>query len=302
MEQFVLALWLSLLAGLSTTIGCFIALLVKKPNPQFLSVIMGFSAGVMLLISFVELLQEGIETNGFIGGMLFFFLGMIIMFILDITISHQYEFEDTIEVLANGKTCVASPPKKTKKQRRKAKKSQIMVKKQEGLVIAGVSADGDQINLDDNGIKVDLQKTSLLVFLGVFLHNIPEGMATFIGTMTSIELGVILALAIALHNIPEGIAVAVPIFTCTGNRKKAFAWSFISGISEFLGAIAVGLVLFPFINDVILGVMLAIVAGLMVYVSVDELLPVSHSLGKEHYSIIGLMAGMFVMALTLVFV
>ncbi|MFX1393062.1 MAG: zinc transporter ZupT [Promethearchaeota archaeon] len=267
MELFVFALILALLAGLSTTIGCIFAILVKKPSPAFLSIIMGFSAGVMILVSFVELLIEAINSNGFIIGLFFFFVGLFIMLLFDITITHKYEFEDTIEKFVNRNN--HNPPNRHHRRRHRHRR------------------------------EVNLEKTSLLVFLGIFIHNIPEGIATFVGTIKSVELGIILAVAIALHNIPEGIAVASPIYASTESRKKAFLWSFLSGISEFLGALIFGLIFFPFINDYFLGAMLAIVAGLMVYISLDELLPVSHSLGKEHLSIIGLIMGMLVMSLSL---
>ena len=240
------ALVLTTLAGLSTTIGSLIAFLVKEPSKKFISLIMGFSAGVMILISFVELLNAGIEASTFFIGHIFFFIGMILMLVIDIGISHKYEFED-----------------KEKKSNNK------------------------------------LEKTSLLVMLGIFIHNFPEGMATFVGTLKSVEMGILLAVAIAIHNIPEGIAVAVPIYTSTKSSKKAFFWSFISGVSEPLGALIAGLILFPFINDFVLGAVLAIVGGFMVYISLDELLPASRYSGFEHLSIIGIIIGMIVMALSL---
>ena len=124
-------------------------------------------------------------------------------------------------------------------------------------------------------------------------------MATFVGTVTQIELGFLIFIAITLHNIPEGIAVAVPIYICTLSRKKAFKWSFLSGMSEPMGALITWIVLYPFINEFLLSAMLAIVGGIMVYISLDELLPASHSLGKEHISILGIITGMFVMGLSL---
>ncbi|MFX0187205.1 MAG: zinc transporter ZupT [Candidatus Hodarchaeota archaeon] len=277
METFVFALILALLAGLSTTVGCIIAFLVKKPSPEFLSIIMGFSAGVMILVSFVELLIEGININGFIMGIIFFFVGLFMMLLVDMTVTHKYEFEDTFKILydENLEKNENSLPPSTRRRRRRYRYGREKT-------------------------EVNLEKTSLLVFLGVFIHNIPEGIATFIGTIQSIELGIILAVAIALHNIPEGIAVATPIYISTESRKKAFLWSFLSGISEFIGAVVFGLILYPFINNYLLGAMLAIVAGLMVYISLDELLPVSHSLGREHLSILGLIMGMLVMSLSLV--
>lgn len=245
-ETLLYALILTSIAGLSTTIGSLTVFIFKEPSKQFISIIMGFSAGVMILISFVELLATGIEASSFLIGHLFFFLGMVFMLLIDIGISHKYEFED--------------------KERNPNPK---------------------------------LEKTSLLVMLGIFIHNFPEGMATFVGTLKSVELGIILAFAIALHNIPEGIAVAVPIYTSTKNSKKAFFWSFISGVSEPIGALIAGLVLFQFINDFVLGATLAVVGGFMVYISLDELLPASRYSGFEHLSIIGIILGMVVMAISL---
>lgn len=275
MDVFFLGLLLALFAGLSTTIGCIISFFVREPSPKFISLIMGFSAGVMILVSFVELLQEGINSNGLIYGLLFFFVGMLVMLVIDVTITHEYQFEDSIEIFTNKKEC--ADPHHHRHYRRR-----------------------DHNNKEIN--NVNLEKTSMLVFLGIFIHNIPEGMVTFIGTVKNVELGIILAIAIALHNIPEGIAVSVPIYACTNDRKKAFFWSFLSGISEFFGALLIGLILFSIINDFILGAMLAIVAGIMIYISLDELLPVSHSIGKEHISILGLIAGMIVMAVSLILI
>jgi ZIP family zinc transporter len=274
MERIILGLLLSLIAGLSTSIGSFLAFFMKKPSPKFISYIMGFSAGVMILISFVELLQGSIETLGLLLGLMFFFLGMIVMFVIDIVVSHEYEFEDSIEMLINNNgECKPHLHYGHRHKRRHHHRGQKS--------------------------DVSLVKSSLFIFFGVFIHNFPEGMATFVGTLTEVQLGVLLTIAIALHNIPEGIAVAVPIYACTLDKKKAFKWSFISGMSEPLGAILTWLILFPFINDFVLNAMLGAVGGIMVYISLDELLPISRSLAKEHYSIIGIITGMFIMAVSL---
>jgi ZIP family zinc transporter len=259
MESILIALLLSALAGVSTTIGSLIAFIVRKPSKQFISFIMGFSAGVMILISFVELLQEGINTNGTLPGILFFLLGMGLMLLIDMGISHRYEYED-------GKG-------RGHKHRHRHR--------------------------NHSPQQSQLRKTSLLVTLGVFIHNFPEGMATFIGTLKEFELGVLITIAIALHNIPEGIAVAVTVSSHNDNKLKPFLWSFVSGISEPLGALVVGLFLLPFINAYVLGAMLSVVGGFMVYISLDELLPMSRSLGKEHLSILGIATGMFVIAISL---
>lgn len=275
MDVLIIGLLLALFAGLSTTLGCIISFFIKEPNPKFISLIMGFSAGVMILVSFVELLQHGIETNGFMFAILFFFVGMLLMLLIDVSITHEYEFEDSIEILTNEKKL--TDPYHHRHYRHVHQ-------------------------YDKNNNNTNLEKTSKFIIFGVFIHNIPEGVATFIGTVEDVELGIILAIAIALHNIPEGIAVSVPVYTYTNDRKKAFFWSFISGISEFIGALIVGFIFLPFINNFLLGAMLAIVAGIMIYISLDELLPVSHSIGKEHFSILGLIAGMFVMAVSLILI
>ena len=246
MDAFLFALILTIIAGLSTTIGSIIAFIIKEPSKRFISLIMGFSAGVMVLISFVELLQAGIETLGFLFGNIFFLIGMLLMLIIDISISHKYEFED-----------------------------------------------------NEGNFENKLHKTSLLVTIGIFVHNFPEGMVTFLAAIKNVDLGIILCFAIAMHNIPEGIAVAVPIYASTKSRKKAFFWSFISGVSEPIGALIIGLILFPFINDFILGIMLAIVGGFMVYISLDELLPASRECGYEHLTIIGIILGMIIMVISL---
>lgn len=292
MDIFLFALLLSLLAGLSTTIGCIIAFFLKNPSPAFISVIMGFSAGVMILVSFVELLNEGILSNGYIPALLLFFVGLMIMFLLDYFISHQYEFEDSMEILVKENGSCERMYHYTPHHHPKHGKDLENHEKSDEQELEAQN--------DVNSLGISFKKTSVFVFLGVFIHNLPEGMATFIGTIKEIELGILLAIAISLHNIPEGIAVSTPIYFCTGSRARAFFWSFLSGISEFIGALIVGLFLYPFINDFLLGAMLSIVAGVMVYISLDELLPVSRSFGKEHHSILGLIAGMFVMALSLV--
>lgn len=250
LDPFWFAVLLSLIAGLSTSVGGLIAFFIKEPGPKFLSLLMGFSAGVMIYISFTELLQEGINTFGIFIGTLFFLLGLLIMFIIDILISHKYHFEE----------------KYLK----------------------------EECTIDEK-----IQKASYLVFIGVFIHNLPEGIVMMVGTLENIEIGVILAIAIAIHNIPEGIAVSVPTCIAKDDKKQGFLWSFLSGMSEPLGALVFGIIFLPFINEFVLAALLAMVGGIMVYVSVDELLPVAHCHGNENLSIIGLVLGMFIMALSL---
>ncbi|MBE9531786.1 MAG: zinc transporter ZupT [Proteobacteria bacterium] len=246
MNLIIVALILTTLAGLSTTIGSFIGIYYKNPGPIYMSFTLGFSAGVMVLVSFVELLPQAMDSLGFTSAMVAFFVGIFMMFAIDLLVPHKYIMEEQAHE-GSGK----------------------------------------------------IHRTSVLVAFGIAIHNFPEGMVTLAGTLKDIDIGVAMATAIAIHNIPEGIAVAVPVYAATKSAKKAFKWSFISGLSEPVGALVALFVLLPFMSDVVLGWMLAVVAGFMVFISLDELLPVSHSYGKEHVSILGVCAGMMVMALSL---
>lgn len=248
-STFLTALLLTTFAGLATTIGSIIGIFYKKPGPRYMAFTMGFSAGVMVLVSFVELLQQGIKSIGFTYGHVAFFAGMAFMYAIDVLIPHNYMMEEHED--------------------------------------------------SSNVMKLKLQKASLFIAVGIGIHNFPEGMATFAGALKNIDVGIAIAIAIAIHNIPEGIAVAVPVYAATGSTRKAFLWSFLSGISEPIGAFVAGILLMPFLNDTVLGVMLSGVGGLMVFIAFDELLPISHSYGREHLSIIGVMTGMAVMAFSL---
>ena len=144
-----------------------------------------------------------------------------------------------------------------------------------------------------------LMRMGLFTALAIGIHNFPEGLATFTAALNDLELGIAIAVAIAIHNIPEGIAVSVPVYFATGSRKKAFALSFLSGLAEPIGAIVGYLLLMPFMNDMVFGILFASVAGIMVFISLDELLPAAREYGEHHLSIYGLLAGMAVMALSL---
>lgn len=242
-----IGLLLTTLAGLSTTVGGFLAVFVRKPGPRFMSLTLGFSAGVMVILSFMELLSHGIETVGFISAYVAFFAGMLVLFLMDVLIPHQYmaERQTTGEV------------------------------------------------------ERSLFKTAILLALGIAVHNFPEGMATLAGTLQDVSLGAAIAVAIALHNIPEGLAVSLSIHAATGSRRKAILWSFLAGLAEPAGAAIGALVLLPFLNATVLGLALSAVAGVMVFISLDELVPGAHSFGEAHLSIVGVVAGMALMVASL---
>ena len=243
------ALLLSALAGLATTLGSVLGVFVRKPGPRFMALTLGFSGGVMVLVSFVELLPAGIEAVGFGPAHLAFFCGMAAMFLIDALVPHDY-----------------------------------------GAEHHGTGGDAQ---------RGQLLKTGLFVALGIGIHNFPEGMASFVGALEDPSLGIAIAVAIAIHNIPEGLAVSAPVYAATGSRGKAFLWSFLSGVAEPIGAGLAAAVLLPFLNKTVLGFVLAAVAGIMVFISLDELMPVARSFGEEHLSIAGVVVGMVVMALSL---
>ena len=249
-ENVVPALLLTAVAGLSTGIGSAIAYFIRKPKVIYLSISLGFSAGVMIYISFMELLADAMETLGDFWALIAFFVGIIFIGLIDMLIpeaENPHEYKDLDD---------------TSKQ----------------------------------GTSDHLMRTGLLTALAIGIHNFPEGLATFGTALSDVKLGLFIAIAIAIHNIPEGISVSMPIFYATGSRGKAFFYSFLSGVAEPLGAIVGYLILMPFISESLIAYLLAFVAGIMVYISVDELLPMAHRYGHEHTVLAGIVAGMFVMA------
>ena len=247
------ALLLTALAGLSTGIGSAIAYFIRKPRMIYLSFSLGFSAGVMIYISFVELLPKAIHDVGEILGVTVFFLGVVFIGLIDMLIPeeknpHHFKSFSDFEV---GK------------------------------------------------INKPLMRTGIFTALAIGIHNFPEGLAAFGMALIDVKLGVVIAIAIAIHNIPEGISVSVPIFYATGDRKKAFIYSFLSGIAEPVGAIIGFIILMPFLTEEVLMSLMAFVAGIMVYISLDELLPMAHKYGHGHTVIVGIVLGMVIMALSL---
>lgn len=255
------AFLLTLFAGLSTGIGSALAFFTKKTNTKFLSISLGFSAGVMIYVSFVEILAKANsslsefmgETRGgwitiaaFFGGILF--IALIDKLIPSVENPHE-------------------------------------IKKVE--------------DMENPNSKTRLMRMGVFTALAIGIHNFPEGLATFTAALNDPELGIAIAVAIAIHNIPEGIAVSVPVYYATGSRKKAFTLSFLSGLAEPIGAIVGYLLLMPLMNEMVFGILFAAVAGIMVFISIDELLPAAREYGEHHLSIYGLLAGMAIMALSL---
>lgn len=270
------ALLLSLLAGMSTGVGSLISYFIPRPKPWHLSLLLGFSGGVMLYVSFAELLHHSIVQVGFLRANLGFFIGILFIALIDIFIPHEY-----------------------KREKIKDSHSHIVNR------LIPVSTEATDLSLPgrqrkhQHGSKV-LYRTGILIAIGIAIHNFPEGLAVFSSGITGDKtFGIMVAIAIALHNIPEGISVAVPILESTGSRKKAFLYSFVSGLAEPLGALVGYAILMPFLTTTFIYTLVAFAAGVMVFISIDELLPTAHMYGNEHVVLVGTVAGMLLMAVSI---
>jgi len=260
-QNFVPAMLITLFAGLATTIGGGIAFIVKKNSLKALSVGLGFSAGVMIFLSFTEMLPEAdilLSANypndhqwiTFAG----FIIGLVIAILIDYFLPDHVDEEDMLHP--------ETPAKHNS-----------MIK-----------------------------RAVLFTAIAICVHNFPEGMATFFTTTQNITLGLSVGLAIAIHNIPEGIAVALPIYHVTGKKRYAMLYAALSGITEPIGAI-VGMFIFgAFLPQVLVGALMAAVAGIMIYISFDTLLPLAKEYGDWHQSLIGILSGIIVMWISLILI
>lgn len=256
----IIAFGLTLFAGLSTGIGSLISFFAKKTNTKLLTFSLGLSGGVMIYISFVEMLPEAVESlsekyasAGPWYAVLAFFGGILLSLIID----------------------------------------KLVPEKENPHEVRSV----ESMNKEPDNTK--LQRMGVFTALAIAIHNFPEGIATFVAAYSDVELGIPIAVAVAIHNVPEGIAVAVPIYFATGNRKKAMRLSFLSGLSEPLGALLAFAFIMPYLNDVVLGIIFAVVAGIMVFISFDELLPGAQEYGNHHIPTYGVIIGMAIMAFSL---
>ena len=258
------ALVLTLIAGLSTGIGGLLSMFQKRSSSHFLCASLGFSAGVMVYLSFMEILPEALhyleqyfpDNRAGLYTVLAFFGGILVIGLIDRFVPSQdnpHEIPDVVSLVNSAHPCT----------------------------------------------DTHLLRTGILSALAIAIHNLPEGLATFTSYMADPQIGISIAIAIAIHNIPEGIAVAVPIYFATGNRAKSLVIALLSGLSEMLGAF-LGLLLFSVSNtDLMLGFVLASTAGVMIYISFDELLPTAERYGEHHLAIYGVIGGMVVMAVSL---
>ena len=267
LSHLLCVLGLTTLAGLATGIGGFVAFFTKRTNTKFLTFALGFSGGVMVYISFVELLANARvdlkaiygDLWGGIWALTAFFVGILVAALIDRCVP---EDENPHEFFELDREELPSVPQ----------------------------------NHLNNG---RIHRIGALFALVIGIHNFPEGIATFAAGMDSIGLGLSITLAVAIHNIPEGMVVAIPLYYGTGDRKKAVLYSFASGLAEPAGALLAMLLIFPFLTPTLLALLFACVAGIMVFISFDELLPMAEKWGHHHLSIYGIILGMLVMSFTL---
>lgn len=271
LETFFFAFMLTVFAGMATSLGALLAFFSKSKNYAVLSIGMGFSAGVMIYVSFMEILKKSegsflqlysSEITAESLTLLCFFTGITFSALVDYMIPEDVN------------------PHETKSN------SQLLELK----------PNSQSSLISDSALK----RTGIFTALAIGIHNFPEGFATFVAALEDQTLGVAIALAIAIHNIPEGMAVSLPIYHATGDKKSAFWYATLSGLAEPLGAVIGFFILLPFLGEATLGITFGIVAGIMIYISFDELLPAARVYGNAHTTIAGITLGMLVMAISLI--
>ncbi|MDX9772864.1 MAG: zinc transporter ZupT [Bacteroidales bacterium] len=281
-SRVLFAFAITLFAGLATGIGGLIAFFAKRTKTTFLAFSLGFSAGVMIFISFTEILPEAgdlmqLTYNANTASWLTF-----LSFVAGIGLSAAID-----KILpAEGNPHELKRVEQMHPETRDPDKPECRGRRQ---------------NRGRNSVRdPKLMRLGLFTAIAIGIHNFPEGIATFMSAMSDVTVGISIAFAIAIHNIPEGIAVSVPVYYATGSRRKALLWSVMSGFAEPIGAFAGYFILTFFNTDVSLGYVFAMVAGIMIYISFDELLPAAHKYGKHHVAIYGLISGMVLIGVSLI--
>lgn len=249
---------LTLIAGGATAIGAGLTFVIRKNDFRVLALGMSFSAGVMIYVSFMDIMPMSLEFMGGeespVAGKLgraaayaMFFAGVAAAAVIDYLVPEHVE--------------------------------------------------SDKIGGNPCGSNSKTRHAALLTAIAISVHNFPEGLSVFVTSLEDVKMGAAIAFAITLHNIPEGISVALPIYNATGDKKRAFWIASLSGLAEPAGAVAAYLVFAPVLTPAVVGGALAFTAGIMVYISLDELLPMAKEYGQEHYGIFGVFAGMAFIAI-----
>jgi len=308
MDDPLVALGLTFIAGISTTIGAFLGIINKKPKRVFTSFIMAFSAGVMVYLSFVELFEESTLVIGTPIALIFLISGIGLALAIDLLVPEQENVHEHYlsAYNGNGKKKSRNGMKKFENGENKVDNQSLKVKIEQN----GTSMHYDEKpEFDKEGYcktlsceeNQKLMKIGLISLLGIFIHNFPEGLATFSAGLINVSLGVQIMIAIMLHNIPEGMSIAVPIYIGTKSRKKALGYATLSGLAEPLGAIVAWIILAPILTTEILMGLYAFVAGIMIYISIDVLIPTANTMERKHVSVMGFTLGLILIAISLIF-
>ncbi|MBE7708784.1 MAG: zinc transporter ZupT [Cyanobacteria bacterium SIG27] len=277
MENYITALIFSTIAGLSTVIGGLVTFFIKGNSLKFLSFGLGLSAGVMLFVSLADLYPEACEmikaqmgSNSAWLAVLFFGFGILTAVLIDFFIpDHIQASMFTKQIGAN-----------------------------EAHIDSTDCAENENAEITIGKVK----RAGLLTAIVVALHNLPEGLATFTLTSQNVMLGLGIVFAISIHNIPEGMAISIPVYQATHSKRKAFLYSFLSGMAEPIGGVIGFIIIKALFPDLCIGLLFALVAGIMTYISLDTLLPLSKDYDTGHYSISGVVLGLMVMGIALVFI
>ena len=256
----LVALAVTLAAGLATALGSLLVIFAKGPNPRLLAFGLAFAGGAMVYVSLTEIFAKSVASFtlaydarlGFTFATFAFLAGLLLVMAIDMLVPNPH----------------------------------------------------DTLTTDDPSLREHnreyIRRVGLLTAVAITVHNFPEGLATFFATLGNPAVGLPLAFAIAIHNIPEGIAIAVPVYYATHNKAWAFGASLLSGLAEPLGAIIGFTLLSRYLNDAVFGAVFGIIAGSMVFLAIDELLPAAKRYAKGHETVYGLVSGMGVLALSLV--
>ena len=256
----LIALGVTLAAGLATALGSLLVIFARGPNPRLLAFGLAFAGGAMVYVSLTEIFTKSVASFtaaydarlGFTCATFAFLAGLLLIMAIDMLVPNPH----------------------------------------------------DTLTTDDPALREQnreyIRRVGLMTAVAITAHNFPEGLATFFATLENPAVGLPLAFAIAIHNIPEGIAIAVPVYFATHNKGYAFVASLLSGLAEPVGAIIGFMLLARYLNDAVFGAVFGIIAGVMVFLAIDELLPAAKRYARGHETVYGLVSGMGVLALSLV--
>lgn len=292
-EFFSPAVWLALAismgAGLATVLGSLLVIFARETNTRLLAFGLAFAGGAMVYVSLVEIFvkSQGAfeavypEKEAYAYATLAFFCGVGVLVLIDRLVPNPHHGVRAAEVTDEA----------------------VQVPRPLGAAVAIQAhepAARHHAPVADTADRQMIARVGLMAALAITAHNLPEGLATFFATLENPTIGLPLAMAIAIHNIPEGVSIAVPVYYATGSKGKAVLATFLSGLAEPLGALLGYLVLAPFLSDAIFGAVFGIIAGAMVFLALDELLPAARRYAQGHETVYGIVSGMAALALSLV--